>query len=128
MAERERTRKPIDILNKIVELSGPNNPNAIRWRKNGGGIFNCKNHIIKPGQEFMAVIDDIPKAFRDLIVPVDGVPVTEQVEEVPQQILYMLRQRGQSEEWDIVNTFEKQINESPLTKIEAENLLKALQR
>ena len=40
---------------------------AIRWKKVGGGGFHFNNRIIKPGQIFMARVDEIPKHF---VIPV----------------------------------------------------------
>ena len=50
----------------------------IRWRKEGGGSFrtkiNGKDRIIKPGETFRALPEEIPLAFRDVVVPLDKVP------------------------------------------------------
>ena len=44
----------------------------IRWKKIGGGSLRfLPNRIIKPGQIFEAYPEEIPKAFRDIVVPVD---------------------------------------------------------
>ena len=53
----ERTKKDTGIL---------------KWRKQGGGSFRMgSGRIIKPGQTFTARLDEIPEAFRDVVIPLD---------------------------------------------------------
>ncbi len=52
----------------------------IWWKKLGGGSFRLdkgsgKYKIIKPGETFQASVNQIPEAFRDVCVPVDGTPI-----------------------------------------------------
>jgi hypothetical protein len=50
------------------------NDNTIMWKKNGGGTFRLPSgKIIKPNQKFRARIDEIPKAFRDQIIPLEDI-------------------------------------------------------
>jgi hypothetical protein len=43
----------------------------IRWRKISGTLILRDKTVIKPGQTFMARPEDIPKVFRDTVVPVN---------------------------------------------------------
>lgn len=46
-----------------------------RWKKTGGGSFRLKSgKIVKPNESFRAKAEDIPKAFRDILIPLDGLP------------------------------------------------------
>lgn len=102
---------------------------AIRWKKVGGGAFYYKNRIIKPGQVFTARVDEIPKAFRDLCIPLDEikeVPVPP-IEVVKTQ--YTVQPRGKSKSWfDVVDSKDKVVNEKALTKEVAEKLAQDLSR
>lgn len=47
----------------------------IRWKKIGGGSFRMQSgRIIKPQEVFTASEDEIPKAFRDVVIPLDELP------------------------------------------------------
>lgn len=56
---------------------------AIRWKKIGGGSFYFKDQVIKSGQIFTATEDEIPKGFRDVIIPLDKIPPVEVKHAVP---------------------------------------------
>jgi len=102
---------------------------AIRWKKVGGGGFHFNNRIIKPGQIFMARVDEIPKAFRDTCQPLDEIkePV-----EVPLNVVkhtYTVVPRGKSKiMFDVVNDQGKKLNEKVLTKEVAEKLVEDLNK
>lgn len=101
----------------------------IRWRKTGGGSFRMKNgKIIKPNQVFLAHPDDIPEAFRDVIVSVDG-DLVEKPEEAPLKSAtgFEVRKRSNSSWYDVVEPVSgKPINEKALRQAEAEALLAEL--
>lgn len=98
-----------------------------RWRKLGGGTFRMANgKIIKQNQVFEATTDEIPIAFRDSIVPIDGeIPIAEQPA-LKSSTKYELRTKGVG--WfDVINTeTTKPINEVGLRKEAAEKLLQEL--
>lgn len=57
---------------KKVEETNSENEKMIKWVKTGGGTFTTKDgRTIKPNEVFFAPASAIPKAFRDIIVPVD---------------------------------------------------------
>jgi hypothetical protein len=58
-----------------------NKEKKIKWRKRGGGTFRLKpkdgqkrGQKIKANEEFEAYPSDIPKAFRDTIIPLGAAP------------------------------------------------------
>jgi hypothetical protein len=118
---------PIEIeTNEPIEtpqLEEEKGPTLIRWKKVGGGSLYWKNKIIKPGQIFWATVDEIPKAFRDTILPVDELP-EEPILIESKSTNYTLNQNGNL--WDIVDKRGKAINEKPMERANAESLLKVL--
>ena len=109
-------------------------PDAILWRKKGGGSFHAniagRLTIIKPNQEFWAKEEEIPMAFRDMIVPVDPVAAVkkkeakekEAAEKVTAEPKYFLKEKGGN--WfDVVNEEGKVQNEKSLRKTDAEALI-----
>lgn len=106
------------------------NKDVIRWRKTGGGSFRMAGgkKIIKPGQVFSARLDQIPVAFRDVIIPVDGAIFIEKEKqekiEVPEPE-FKVNHRGVG--WyDVLDNEGKAINDKALKKEAAWNLLKSL--
>ena len=75
-AERLAMRLPAVPIGEPEELR-PIMPNKkIRWRKLGSGSFRMRDgRIIKQNQIFEATVDDIPMPFRDIVVPVDPLPI-----------------------------------------------------
>ena len=106
----------------------------IRWKKTGGGSFRMRSgKIIKPGQIFTATEDEIPVAFRNVIIPLDTLPNQEQVveEDVPIKVVateYKVIPRGKSKTWfDVVNAQGKVLNEKALHEEDAKKLVTAIQ-
>lgn len=107
----------------------------IRWIKNGGGVFylrrnNGKSRIIKPGERFMAALEDIPTAFLDTIRPLDGTSIQSLVdrEDADLEITkaeYVLHHRGGGY-YDVQDAKGKKINEGALRKEKAEELIASL--
>jgi hypothetical protein len=114
----ERTK----LVNAQVEES------KIRWTKIGGGSLWLLGHIIKPGQVFWAKVSDIPEAFRDQIVPTDGIPEPIKLQVEGKISNYKMQPRGKSTSlWDVVNEAGKILNEKGLVKEKAEKLIQDLQ-
>jgi len=99
----------------------------IKWKKVGGGSFRLGNRIIKPGQKFTASEDEIPQAFRDVVVPLGSLP-----ESKPAPVIhsvdstYTLKSRKGTVLFDVVNSSGKVLNEKALTKEIAEKLIQDL--
>jgi len=111
-----------------------NSSDKIRWKKIGGGSLTLLGKFIKPGDIFTAYPHQIPKVFRDVIVPLDEIkseaaPVVE-----PVKTLYTIVPRGASKSlFDVINEAvldeegkPKRINEKALTKAVAEQLIQDL--
>lgn len=109
---------------ELVELD-PIAPKPIRWKKIGNGSFILNNRHIKPGQTFMATVEEIPKAFRDVVVPVEGLP-EDPLLNVKKSSNYSIVEIEGTNTWNIVDGHGKVLNEKPMIRIEAEKLLNAL--
>ncbi len=95
-----------------------------RWRKIGGGNYRMANgRIIKTNQVFRAAESDLPKAFRHLLVPLDGLP-----KDTPLDVSsgkYEVRAAGTG--WyDVIDTQGKVVNEKSLRQADAEKLIQDL--
>lgn len=97
----------------------------VRWRKTGGGSFRMGNgRIIKPNQVFWAAPEDIPKAFRDVVIPLTKVPPPDPV---PEAVAPQYEIQSHSPGWyDIVDGQGKVVNERALRRAEADDMLAAL--
>ncbi len=97
----------------------------IKWKKIGGGTFRmASGKIIKPNQEFMAVPEEIPEAFRDVIRPLEYVPEPVEVSATtPQTYEIVHRSYGW---YNIIDSQGKKVNEKSLRKAEAEAMVEQL--
>lgn len=98
----------------------------IRWVKQGGGSLRLHGRIIKPGQSFLADLDEIPEGFRDVVIPLDKLPVEVEENLVATPSEYQLKQRGTSTWYDVVNDKGKVLNEKALRRTDALELIKVL--
>ena len=95
-----------------------------RWKKIGGGSFRMANgKIIKQNQIFEAAEADIPRAFRDVVVPYD-----QPAEETPLPVVqtgYQVISRGPG--WyDVIDGQGKRVNEQALRQDAAKKLVENL--
>lgn len=104
----------------------------LRWQKIGGGSLRWGNRIIKPGEVFEANLEDLPKAFMDTLVCLDkeGLKKAEIAVKketlVIENLFKLVKSKVSKSHWDVVGDNGKPINESPLEKGSAEELLLAL--
>jgi hypothetical protein len=117
------------------------------FKKVGGGVLyiigeNGKKEIIKPNQRFQAALDQIPKAFRDTVIPQEEIPTTEKKMPQPKaetikMPIYSIAPYEYTEEekaaegfdetvelFNIVDAKGKVINGKPLAKEAAEQMIK----
>jgi lipopolysaccharide biosynthesis glycosyltransferase len=73
--------EPIKVDVKLVEAELPIRK-PIRWKKMGNGSFLFNNCYIKKNQVFTAFSEDIPKQFRDVIIPLEEI-VSEIKKDIP---------------------------------------------
>lgn len=105
----ERTRKATD--------------GRLRWKHTGGGILRLRNgKMIRPGETFLALSNEVPTAFRDTIKQLDP---TVEVEAV--KVVYTAKKRGNSNWWDVVDAQGKVLNDKALKKAEAVELAEKLE-
>lgn len=101
----------------------------IRWQKVGGAAMYLRNRIIKPGQIFTATIDEIPRAFRDICIPLDEIKKEEPTPIEVAKHEYTIIPRGKSKTFfDVVDSNGKAINEKALHKSDAEQLIKDIEK
>ncbi len=102
----------------------------IWWRKTGGGSFRgLKGRIIKPNEKFQAYEHEIPKSFRDVIIPLQTIPSTTK-SPAPEvkgvDPVYTVKARGKGGWYDVVDANGKVLNEKALKKEVAEKLVQDL--
>ena len=101
----------------------------IRWRKISGTLILRDKTVIKPGQTFMARPEDIPKVFRDTVVPVnpeellDPEAVLPSVE--PEPPSYIIKGIGPGR-YNVLDGQGKAVNEKPMSLADAERLVENL--
>jgi hypothetical protein len=103
----------------------------IRYRKVGGGSLRLsiggQNRIIKPNEVFSAFPNEIPQAFKDTCIPLDSLPKVEEAKPQPVKTTFSLKPRGKSKSlFDVVDSLGKVINDKPLPKAIAEQLVSDL--
>jgi hypothetical protein len=96
----------------------------LRWKLLSKKSFRMGNgRIIKLNQVFEATEAEIPKAFRDVVVPVAPLPEPPALEVISGG--YQVRSRGPG--WyDVVNAQGKVVNENALRQADAQELLERL--
>lgn len=98
------------------------------WVKEGGGssilIINGVKRMIKSGQKFAACPDEIPEAFRDVIVPLDGMKVEPPTLEAVKSEYSLQHKSGGW--YDVVDHSGKVVSENSLRKEDALALIEKL--
>ena len=112
----------------------------IWWKKVGKGSLRFNHKIIKPGEKFRAKPSDIPKQFRDLVIPLEELTTEDTVAPMIAAVKteYVIRPRGKSKtlfdvsyqvgEDEDGEPIWKTINDKPLPKNIAESMLAALSK
>lgn len=97
----------------------------IRYKKIGGGSLRMGGKIIKPNQVFTARPMDIPKAFSDVIIPLDKLPEEEEpIEPVKEEFTLEAREYGGY--FDVINSAGVKMNEKALRRQAALDLITEL--
>ena len=130
----ERTKRTeTDELNDNLIENTTQIP-KLKYKKLGGGSLRLniggKIKIIKEGEVFSAYPNEIPPAFKDTIMPLDATQaaiVAQAVKPKPSKVEYKIVPRGKSKSlFDVVDGLDKRINDQPLSKEVAEQLLEDL--
>lgn len=121
---QEEPLEEIAPIEPIVEPVRSKMTFPIKWKKIGGGSFILNNRFIKPGQIFSASLEEIPAAFRDVIVPMEDLPADRLLSAT--SLNYKMEEIEGEGTFNIVDIHGKVLNEAPLEYEEATNFLKAL--
>ena len=103
---------------KVTKTPG----HEVKWVNHGGPFYFKDGRMVKHGATFAASVQDIPKAFRDVIRPLDAVAIAEPVIQ-PVTPGFQLQQRGATSFFDILDGSGKRLNEKDLTEQEAKEIL-----
>lgn len=142
MAKKAKRAVKKEVENK-VDLSG-----LKCYKKIGGGSMRFPNRIIKPGQKFWISPELIPAGFRDLLEEIsadDSAVVVSSVSEhrvtpTGKDTLFLEKfrlekatnedgeviKKGDSALYNVVGADDKPLNDQPLRKKKAEELLSTL--
>lgn len=102
----------------------------IWWRKIGGGTFRLgRGKIVKPNERFKARPDEIPKGFRDVVIPLSELPEEDNKPATPASTEARFELQSKGGGWyDIINTVSgKPVNSKSLRAKEAQEQLEELQ-
>ncbi len=131
-----RTRSTINVIN--VSTHEVKEDGMIQYTKLGGGIFRLEHPIreVKPGTVFWAFPYEIPKAFRDIIVPVHPTDITDdstillkkqkEVDTIAMETTKYTKQLRSLGWYDVVDANGKAINKEALRSAAADELLNTL--
>lgn len=111
-------------VRKQITESIPPVDDRIRWQNKGTGKFYLNGKVIKPGEVFLALPWEVPQAFRSTIVQLDPEKVPEVPSAVP--LKFELRHYG-GPLFNVVSEQGKVINEKPMSKEDALDLIKILE-
>lgn len=108
----------------------------VKYRKVGGGSLRLNNRIIPPGGTFEAYPEEIPAAFKDLVIPLEDVaqsiPVTTPVPKPtftikPVKPLEEL-ESGEPYLVNVVSSTGKVLNENPMEEAIAKKLIEDISK
>ena len=130
----ERTKKVItpELIGTHAENNDPVGKVVLTWKKIGGGSLRWNNRIIKPGEIFEAALEDLPKAFMDTLVCQDAEGLNKVETAVKKEALVienlykLVKSKTEKGLWNVVGDNGKPINDVPLEKGSAEELLAAV--
>lgn len=122
-------RKRVQVSEVVIPVV--TGPVKLHWKKIGGGTLRLKNQIIKPNQSFYAALEEIPKAFLDRLICLDDskleeIKIQAKKEAQTPEVLYTIKKTNKGL-FNVVNAGGKAINESGLSKEQAEELKAALE-
>jgi len=130
---------PLGRKRKVPEqlLHPPGGSDKIMWRKTGGGSLTlASGKKIKKGETFWATVNEIPKAFRDTVIPLNPTeksltrkqapePVEEPIEvEDPEYTVQ--EDPPDSGNFIVLDSQGKIVSEGPLSEEQAEELVQQL--
>lgn len=128
----ERKNKSAVVIEETTVKTSP----IFRWKVVGGSPFHGGGHrIYKPGEVFKATEEEVPQAFRDVIIKIDHMSVQEQEKPISGKVAtYSLKEKEKVNPddddedvlYDVINHKGKVINEVALSKEKADSFIKDL--
>lgn len=119
----ERTKRPAKSESASPQsTSSARSDGRVEWVNTGGNLF-LKGKLISRKERFLAHPNDIPKAFRDVVRPVEPLPV-EPTLPAPAGG-YESRKRADGM-FDIVDANGKVVNDKPMSEVDAKSILSKL--
>ena len=108
-----------------------------RWRKVGGGSLRMGNRIIKPGQIFEALPEEISSPIRKFVIPISGDASFKETEKKETVVIpgvapkytvkkkeFTMEQKGKSKLWfNVLDGDGEVVNEKSLKKEDAQALI-----
>ncbi len=119
----ERTKKQTAVQNQAAPAQS-----KIKWKNVGGAFRFRKNEIIKPGQTFLAYVDEIPQPFRDILIPMEEIVETPEPTKIAAIKYSLIPTENNPELFNILDSEGKVMNEKPLKESIAKRLLQDLER
>jgi hypothetical protein len=119
------------VSNEVNPIPAPKlNNQKLRWQKVGGGSLRITlsgiKKIIKPNEKFEAYLDEIPKAFKDQIIPLQPLPESVNapvVKSIP--VVYTIEPiDSEGLLFNIIDSQGKVFNETPLDEETAKQFVK----
>lgn len=129
--------KKILIMERTKNKIGNNLGDRKSWKKVGGGdarlVINGRNRIIKPNEVFDAFEDEVPSAFRDVIICLNG-NVSGKPTNKPETIVnvdvtpitYTKEATEVEGLFNIKNSLGKIVNQKPITEEKADQFINDL--
>lgn len=119
---KKEAQKRVNPIKPSTEGKKGQESGLLRFRKIGSGVFRMNGRIIKPNEEFYAHFDQIPKAFRNVIICLDE----KELIAIQSGAIGLKRDKAKFEikqvlpnQWNVINSTGKVMNETPLTEEEA---------
>ncbi len=143
MKRKKKEVKEVNEVNEVEQLTQAEEPQApekpkaapkvssdrrIKWRNRGGTFRMGSGKIIKPNQTFMATPEEVPMAFRDFLKPEEPLPTADDDSSPAAPIAdagYRLKKLA-GDQYNILDGRGKVVNEKPLSKSEAQDVLDQL--
>ncbi len=130
----ERTKKasaPVEAVQETVVTPRKvekvaQGEKKVRWTNNGGVFYMKDGRVIQREETFMARPSEVPKAFRDIIKPMEPIVEQEPFVEAVDSAFTLRARPGGSGLFDIVAGGGKVINERPLTEDDAKEIMAKL--
>lgn len=121
----ERTKhatRSLPVTSKVPKEDDP----LIKWTVRSGKFTSKSGKTYKAGKNFMARPSEVPKAFRDIVRPLEALPDETGEKTLPAvENAYELEERADGQ-FNIVDAQGRAMNQKPLTKAEAKAILDKL--